>query len=159
MTDGIQHEIPTGLAAPISQPPRRVPYNKLPDVENFIQEGLEANVIRPSHSPWSSPLVLVRKPDGSTRFCVDFRQLNDVTIGDSFPIPRIDDSLAALGGAKLFTTLDLAKGYWQLPVKESDRPKTAFACHKGLFEFNTMPLDSRELLQLFREQCRKYCVG
>lgn len=139
LTDVVEHEIPTGGAHPISQPPRRVPFHKLADVDSFVQDGLAKGVIRPSKSPWSSPLVMVRKKDGSTRFCVDFRRLNESTVGDSFPIPRIDDSLDALGGAKLFTTLDLAKGYWQVPVQESDRAKTAFACHKGLFEFNTMP--------------------
>ena len=83
--------------------------------------------------------MLINKADGSTRFCVDFRKLNEVTVGDCFPIPRIDDSLRALLGAKIFTTVDLTKGYWQVPVKESDREKTAFSCHRGLYEFNTMP--------------------
>lgn len=100
---------------------------------------MESGVIRHSKSPWASPLVLVKKEDGSTRLCVDFRRLNDVTVGDSFPVPRIDDSLRALGGAQIFSTQDLTKGYWQVPVNEEDKEKTAFTCHKGLFEFNTMP--------------------
>ena len=69
----------------------------------------------------------MKKKDGTTRFCVDFRHLNERTVGDSFPIPRIEDSLDALGGANIFTTLDLAKGYWQVPVQESDKSKTAFS--------------------------------
>ncbi len=138
-TSVMEHAIPTEDATPIHQQPRRVPYNRLPEVERFVNEGLETEVIRPSKSPWASPLVLVKKEDGSTRFCVDFRRLNDVTVGDSFPVPRIDDSLRALGGAKIFSTIDLTKGFWQVPVREDDKPKTAFTCHKGLFEFNTMP--------------------
>ena len=120
-------------------PARRIPVHKLHDVDQFVEEGLSTNIIRPSRSPWASPLVLVKKTDGSTRFCVDFRKLNEVTVGDSFPIPRIDDSLRALHGAQIFITPDLTKGYWQVPVRESDREKTAFRCHRGLFEFNTMP--------------------
>lgn len=138
-TDVIEHVIPTGVSAPQSQPVRRVPFHKLQEVDEFVQDGLSRNIIRPSRSPWASPLVLVKKTDGSTRFCVDFRKLNEVTVGDSFPIPRIDDSLRALHGAQIFTTLDLTKGYWQVPVKEADREKTAFNCHRGLYEFNTMP--------------------
>ena len=78
-------------------------------------------------------LVQVKKTDGTTRLCVDFRKLNDVTVGDSFPLPRTDDSLRALHVAQIFSTLDLTKGYWQVPVRESDREKTAFNSHRGLF--------------------------
>jgi len=74
--------------------------------------------------------------DKSTRFCVDYRALNEVTVGDSFPIPRLDDSLTALGNARIYSTLDLANGYYQVPMSEKDK---VFVCHKGLFEFNTMP--------------------
>ena len=139
VTAMVEHVIPTGGSAPQAQPARRVPFHKLREIDNFVQDGLSRKIIRPSRSPWASPLVLVKKADGSTRFCVDFRKLNEVTVGDSFPIPRIDDSLRALHGAQIFTTLDLTKGYWQVPVKESDREKTAFSCHRGLYEFNTMP--------------------
>ena len=133
-TSVMEHAIPT-----VHLQPRRVPYNRLPEIERFVNEGLATGVIRPSKSPWTSPLVLVKKEDSSTRFCVDFRRLNDVTVGDSFPVPRIDDSLRALGGAQIFSTIDLTKGYWQVPVREDDKQKTAFTYHKGLFEFNTMP--------------------
>ena len=120
---------------PIRQWAQRVAFNRLPEVELFAEEWLESGVIRHSKSPWASPLVLVKKEDGSTWLCVDFRWLNDVTVGDSFPVPRIDDSLRALGGAQIFSTQDLTKGYWQVPVNEEDKEKTAFTCHKGLFEF------------------------
>ena len=93
---------------------------------------------------------MVRKQDGTFRFCVDFRRLNDCTVGDSFLIPRIDDSLDALSGSKLLTTLDLSQSYWQVPVKEPDRSKTAFACHKGLFEFNTLAFGLKGALATFQ---------
>lgn len=96
---------------------------------------------------------MVRKKDGTTRFCVDFRRLNESTVGDSFPIPRNDDSLDVLGEAKLFTTLVLSKGYWQVPVKETDRAKTAFACHKGLFEFNIMLFGLKGTPATFQRLC------
>lgn len=129
-TSIMEHTIPTQDA--VHQQPRRVPCNRLPEVERFAtsfpglkpwlkrfaDEGLDTGVIRPSKSPWASPLVLVKKEDGSTRFCVDYRRLNDVTVGDSFRVPRIDDSLRALGGAKTFKTIDLTKQFWQVPVRE-----------------------------------------
>ena len=100
---------------------------------------LDADVIRRSRSPWSFPVVIVDKKIGSKRLCVEFRSLNKVTKKNSCPLPLIDDILALLGKAKYFTSLDLKSGYWQVAMDEKDKEKTAFACHKGLFEFNVMP--------------------
>ena len=108
-------------------------------VDQLVQEMLERNVIRPSQSPWASPIVLVKKKDGTLRFCVDYRRLNAVTKLDVFPLPRIDDTLDLLSQTKYFTTLDLASGYWQVEMCESDREKTAFTTYSGLYEFNVMP--------------------
>ena len=93
-------------------------------------------VISPSKSPWASPVVLVRKRDGTHRFCVDYRVLNSVTKSDSFPLPRIDELLDQLGESKYFSTIDLASGFWQHPTAQE---KTAFITHQGLYEFHVMP--------------------
>lgn len=108
-------------------------------VKEHIHQLLEAQVIRESSSPYASPIVLVKKRDGTLRMCVDYRQLNCKTWKDAFPLPRIEESLDALTGARWFSTLDLASGYNQVPVTEADRPKTAFCTPFGLFEWNRMP--------------------
>ena len=96
-----------------------------------VQQMLASDVIRPSNSPWASPVVMVRKKDGSLCFCVDFRQLNAATVKDAHPLPRIDDLLDALHGALWFSTLDLKSGYWQVPITERDKAKTAFRTSSG----------------------------
>jgi hypothetical protein len=96
-------------------------------------------IIEPSTSPWASPIVLVEKKDGSLRFCVDYRKLNNITVKDSYPLPRIDDTLDALGGSQWFSTLDLKSGYWQVEMDSNDKEKTAFSVAGGLWQFRVMP--------------------
>ena len=101
---------------------------------------LRDEVIRPSTSPWASPVVMVKKRDGTMKFCVDFCKMNNATIKDAHPLPRIDDTLESLHGAQYFTTLDLKSGYWQVPIREEDKEKTAFRTSSGqLYEFNQLP--------------------
>ena len=138
-TDLVKHHINTGTAAPVRQPPRRLPLVKREEAEKAIQEMKNDAIIEPSASPWSSPVVLVKKKDGSTRFCVDYRKLNNVTCKDSYPLPRIDDTLEALSGSVWFSTLDLKSGYWQVELGEEDKKKTAFSAGNGLWQFTVMP--------------------
>ena len=117
-TNRIQHQIPTGESAPIRQPVRRVLPAKRSETRELLQGMLDKDVIQSSSSPWASPIVLVKKKGGSTRFCVDYRKVNSVTRKDAYPLPRVEDTLA---GAKWFTTLDLVSGYWQVEVHEDDQ--------------------------------------
>ena len=107
--------------------------------QELVDKMLEEGQIEHSVSAWSAPTVLVTKKDGTTRFCVDYRRLNNSTKKDAFPLPRIDDSLNSLSGQSWFSTLDLASGYWQVRLSEHAKPKTAFATHSGLFQFAVMP--------------------
>ena len=100
---------------------------------------LNQHVIQPSFSPWSSPVVMVKKKDGSWRFCIDYHKLNAATHRDAYPLPKIDATLDSLAGSTLFTTVDLASGYWQVEVAPQDKEKTAFSTPKGHYEFNVMP--------------------
>ena len=118
---------------------RRMPFSVHQEVARLLEEMQENGVIQPSESPWASPIVLVRKKDGSHRFCVDYRRLNTLTKSDTYPLPRIDDLLDKLGGAKYFSTLDLASGFWQVRVHPASIEKTAFLTPHGLYEFRVMP--------------------
>lgn len=131
--------IDTGDHNPIRKRPYRAPLNKRRIISQAVDEMLAAKVIERSVSPWSFPMVIVKKADGSNRPCVDYRSLNNITRKNSYPLPLIDDILAQLGQAKYFTTLDLKSGYWQVAMDEESKSKTAFACHRGLFQFNVMP--------------------
>ena len=117
-TNLIEMEISTGEAEPKRQPARRMLHIVRQEVARQLREMQNNGVIQPSSSPWASPVVMVRKKDGTHRFCVDYRQLNAVTKADTYPLPRIDDLLDQLGECKYFTTLDLASGYWQIRVQE-----------------------------------------
>lgn len=127
-TKVIQHTINTVDAQPIRQSARRLPLAKREEADRIIRDMEKEGVIEPSSSPWASPVVLVRKKDGSTRFCVDYRQLNSVTKKDSYPLPRIDDTLDTLAESKIFSTLDLKSGYWQVELAPQDREKNSINC-------------------------------
>ena len=136
----IQHRIKTReTTQPIRQLPYRIPFAYRAAVDEELKNMLEEGVIEPSTSEWAAPMVIVKKRDGTLHICVDYRKLNGETEIDAYPMPRIDDILDQVGQATYFTTLDLAHGYWQVPVKEEDRPKTAFTTPGGLYQFKVMP--------------------
>lgn len=123
--------------------PRLPPYRRTPKEERIIQEIVDDMLVKkqiePSKGAFSSPVVLVKKKDGSARLCVDYRVLNEATVKDPFPLPRIEVLLGKIGSAKVFSTLDLHSGYHQIPVKTEDVPKTAFVIHNGKYQYRVMP--------------------
>ena len=138
-TSKVLHSINTGDSEPFKIPYRRLPLRKKVIAEASIAEQLKLGVIVPSNSPWSSPVQMVTKKDGTIRFCIDYRKLNGLTKKNLYPLPRIDETLDSLGGNNWFCTLDLQSGYWQVGMKEEDKEKTAFSSHMGLFQYNVMP--------------------
>ncbi|CAF0925457.1 unnamed protein product [Brachionus calyciflorus] len=144
---------------PIKQPTRRIPYTVRDEVKQQLDDMLASGIIEESDSPSASPIVLVRKSNGSLRICVDYRRLNEVTIKDCYPLPRIEDLLVMLSKAKYFTTLDLASGYYQIRVAEKDRQKTAFVTEFGLFEFNVTPFGLTNAPATFQRTMEKALKG
>jgi len=163
-TAGLVHTIPlVPDAQPINQRPYRTPQALLPELEKQIADLLAKGWIRPSSSPWGSPVLFVPKKDGSWRMCIDYRALNKLTVKNSWPLPRIDELLDRLVKAKAFTSLDLAQGYHQFAVDPTDVPKTAFKTPLGLFEYTVLPFGltnapatfSRKMQELFM----KFMIG
>lgn len=136
----ISHAIPLESGArPINQRTRRLSYKQEEEMVQQIRDLLSKGWIQPSTSPWGSPILFVKKKDGSMRMCVDYRAVNKLTVKNSYPLPRIDDMLDRLSGAKFFTCLDLQQAYHQVRLTEEDVPKTAFTTPMGLFEYKVLP--------------------
>ena len=164
----IEHRIETGDAAPVNCTPYRVSHKEREVVREHVKSMLDSDVIEPSNSPWSSPVVLAPKADGSLRFCIDYRRVNAVVTKDVYPLPVMDDILTYLSGARYFSSIDLEWGFWQIPVAEEHRHKTAFVTTDGLFQFKRLPfglhtsppnfqrLMDRVLVGLKWEQCLCY---
>ena len=139
-THAMRHKILTpDNVTPIKQHPYRVSTFQQEEIDRQVNMLLQKNLIEPSSSPWASPVTLVKKKDGKQRFCVDYRKLNECTQKDAYPIPRIDDTLDALSGAHYFSTLDLAAGYWQVPLDDEAKDKSTFCVRGGLYRWKVMP--------------------
>ncbi|KAI2644823.1 Transposon Ty3-I Gag-Pol polyprotein [Labeo rohita] len=138
-TNVIKHDIRTPPGVIVRQRPYRVPEARRHAIEDEIGEMLKLGVIEPSRSAWSSPIVMVPKPDGTLRFCNDFRRLNQVSEFDGYLMPRVDELLERLGRARFISTLDLTKGYWQVPLTKTAKEKTAFSTPSGHWQYRTVP--------------------
>jgi hypothetical protein len=136
----LPHRINTGDRSPVRQPLRRQPYAQVAEIERNVQDMLGAKLIEPTTSPWSSNVLLVKKRDGTMRFCVDYRKLNERTVKESYPLPRLDSCLESLGGNKIFSTLDLRAGYWQTELDPNDAEKTAFITRSGQYKFTVLSM-------------------
>ena len=135
-TDLVKHHIELTNYTPIKDWYRRILSQQYEEVQKHLKEMLDIGAIRHSNSLWVSPVVLVRKKDGSLRFCIDLRKLNAQTVKDAYSIPRIEDALDSLNGACIFTSLDLKSGYWQVELDEESIPLTAFTVGPlGFYEF------------------------
>ena len=156
-TDLVKHSINLTDETPFKEPYRRIPPGLYEEVRVHLKEMLDAGAIRESESQYSSNVVLVRKKDGSLRFCIDFCKMNNRTVRDSYNLPRIDDTIDTLVGAKYFTKLDLRSGYWQVEMEKSDKAKTAFSVgNLGFYECNCMALaltNAPATFQRLMERC------
>lgn len=144
---------------PIRQQPYRANPLKMQAIKKEIDDMLSLGVIRESSSPWSSPILLVDKPDGSVRFCVDYRKVNAVSNLDSFPIPRIEDLVERVAGAKFISKLDISKAYWQIELDQQSIPISAFCTPFGLYEFEVMPFGLGGAASCFQRLVQKLLRG
>ncbi|MCG8046377.1 MAG: RNase H-like domain-containing protein, partial [Candidatus Thiodiazotropha endolucinida] len=159
LTHITEHAIDTGDASPIKQPPRRVPLAFAEEERKAIEDMKAKGVIRDSVSPWASPIVLVKKKDGGIRPCVDYRKVNELVKPDGFPLPRVQDCLDAVAGSTLFSTFDLTSGYYQIPLKKEDIPKSAFVCKFGHFEMTRMPFGLNSAASTFQRTMELALAG
>ena len=158
-TNLVKHKIELTDYTPIKDRYRRIPPHQYEEVRKHLKEMLDVGAIRRSNSPWASPVVLVRKKDGSLRFCIDLRKLNARTIKDAYSLPRIEDALDSLNGACIFTSLDLKSGYWQVELNESSIPLTAFTVGPlGFYECVRMPFGLTNAPATF-QRLMESCLG
>lgn len=138
-TSILNHRIKVNDSKPVRSKPYPIPYAIQGEVEKELQQMLDLGIIEPSESPYSSPMLIVKKKDGGNRLCLDFRKLNKLTVFDAEPMPDIAEIMTQLSNSKYFTRIDLSKGYWQIPLDRNSRELTAFQTSKGLFQFVVMP--------------------
>ncbi|KAK7921783.1 hypothetical protein WMY93_008685 [Mugilogobius chulae] len=155
-TDRVKHHITLHDETPFKQRARPIHPQDIAAVRRHLRELLEAGVIRESTSPFSSPIVVVKKKNGDVRLCIDYRKLNLQTIKDAYALPNLEESFTALTGSKWFSVLDLKSGYYQIEMNEADKPKTAFVTPLGFWEFNRMPqgvTNAPSTFQRLMERC------
>ncbi|GKC96696.1 putative reverse transcriptase domain-containing protein, partial [Tanacetum coccineum] len=144
-------------ALPVVKSPYRLAPSEMQELSNQLKDLQEKGFIRPSHSPWGAPVLFVKKKDGALRMCIDYRELNKLTIKNRYPLPRIDDLFDQLQGACCFSKIDLRSGYHQLRVREEDIPKTAFRTRYGHFEFTVMPFGLTNAPAVFMDLMNRVC--
>lgn len=157
-TNKIRHHINLSDETPFKHRARPIHPQDIEAVRNHIQQLLEAEVIRESESPFSSPIVVVKKKSGDIRLCIDYRKLNTQTVKDSYALPNLEESFSKLTGSKWFTVLDLKSGFYQIEMEEVDKQKTAFVCPLGFFEFNRMPQGITNAPSTFQRLMER-CIG
>ena len=153
------YDLQTQHKKPVVRKPYRPPLNLKPSVDREIDQLLKLGIIQPSTSPWSSPVIPVPKKDGSVRLCVDFRLVNEHTLQDTYPLPRVDDLLAQVSAKQFLTTLDLTKGYHQVPLTPETKEKTAFVCHRGKFQYTRLPFGLKNAPAHFQRQMDQILQG
>uniref|UniRef100_A0A669CY19 ribonuclease H n=1 Tax=Oreochromis niloticus TaxID=8128 RepID=A0A669CY19_ORENI len=156
---GVTHRIELEPHVPFKERTRRVSPADFNDLKRHLQDLLAAGIIEESHSPYASPVVLVRKKNGELRMVVDYRRLNNLTKKDAYPLPRIEETFTLLSGSKWFTVLDLKSGYYQLEVEPCDRPKTAFTTPFGTWQFRRMPQGLTNSPATFQQTMEKVMEG
>lgn len=158
-TNLAQHTVHLKTDEPIHSRPYPIPQSMKETIRDEVKTMLEMKVIEPSTSPYAAPVVIVPKKDGKVRFCVDYRKLNSVTVIDNEPIPNIEEIMSEIGEAKYFSKIDLSKGYWQIPVDERDKEKTAFVTPEGQYQFRVLPFGMVNAPAVFTRMMRKLLEG
>ncbi|GJV42385.1 putative reverse transcriptase domain-containing protein [Tanacetum coccineum] len=144
-------------AAPVARAPYRLAPSEMKELSEQLQELSDKDFIRPSSSPWGAPVLFVKKKDGSFRMCIDYRELNKLTVKNRYPLPRIDDLFDQLQGSSIYSKIDLRSGYHQLRVREQDIPKTAFRTRYGHYEFQVMPFGLTNAPAVFMDLMNRVC--
>ncbi|GJT89036.1 putative reverse transcriptase domain-containing protein [Tanacetum coccineum] len=144
-------------AAPVARAPYRLAPSEMKELSEQLQELSDKGFIRPSSSPWGAPVLFVKKKDGSFRMCIDYRELNKLTVKNRYPLPRIDDLFDQLQGSSVYSKIDLRSGYHQLRVREQDIPKTAFRTRYGHYEFQVMPFGLTNAPAVFMDLMNRVC--
>ena len=158
-TNLVCHDVDVQEAEPIKQHPYRLNPNKSQIVKSQVDYLLQHKLVRPSHSPWSSPVVLVPKPGNDFRLCFDYRKVNKITKTDTYPLPRVGDCIDRVGNAKFLTKIDLMKGYYQVPLSERAKAISAFVTPDGLYECKVIPFGIKNAASTFQRMINMVIKG